>query len=80
MKSKINHIKLFFHALRTALLFVAGFLSYEILKKIEIQWNKIAPKNEKVHFMQRKSFHFIALFLADLFLLYLIVLLFGVHL
>ena len=80
MKSKINHIKLFFHALRTALLFVAGFLSYEILKIMEAEWNKLHPNNEAVHFTQRKSYHFIGIFLADLFLLYLIFIISGIHL
>ncbi len=80
MTNKINHSKFFFHALRTSLMFVAGFLSYEILRIIEDEWNKAHPNNETAHFAQRKSYHFIALFLADLLLLYIIALMFGVHL
>lgn len=80
MTNKIKHHRFFFHALRTALIFIAGFLSYEILKIMEAEWNKTHPNNEAVHFAQRKSYHFIGIFLADLFLLYLIALMFGVHL
>ena len=80
MTNKINHRKFFFHALRTALLFIAGFLSYDILKILEIEWNKTHLNNEAVHFTQRKGYHFITLFFADLFILYLIALLFDVHL
>ena len=32
---KINHTRIFTHALRTSLLFVAGFLIYEILVRLE---------------------------------------------
>jgi hypothetical protein len=61
-------------------MFIVGFLSYEILKTMEAEWNKVIPNNEAVHFANRKSYHFVAIFLGDLFVLYLIVLLFGVHL
>lgn len=37
---KINHKRIFAHALRTALLFVASFLIYEILISLEKMWNK----------------------------------------
>lgn len=80
MTNKIHHSKFFFHALRTALMFIAGFLSYEILKTIESEWNKDHPNNEAVHFAKRKSYHFLAIFLIDLFILYIIALLFKVHL
>jgi hypothetical protein len=80
MKSKINHSKFFFHALRSGLIFIAGFLSYEILKVMESEWNKMHPNNEVIHFAQRKSYHFIAIFIADLIILYLIVLMFNIHL
>jgi len=80
MTNKIQHHRLFFNALRTALIFIAGFLSYEILKIAEDEWNKEHPNNETVNFTQRKGYHFIILFLVDLFILYLILLIFGVHL
>lgn len=80
MINKIDHYRFFCHALRTALMFLAGFLSYEILKDLEYEWNKLHPKNETVHFAKRKLYHFALLFLADLIILYIILLLFKVHL
>lgn len=80
MKNKICHDRIFLNALRTALLFIWGFLSYEILKQMEIEWNKQHLNNKTVHFAQRKSYHFIIIFLADLFILYFSILLFGLHL
>lgn len=80
MNHKIIHHRFFFHALRTAILFIAGFLSYEILKLLEMEWNKMHPNNEVIHFSKRKIYHFIIIFLADLVLLYLIAILFHVHL
>ncbi len=80
MTIKINHSKFFFHALRTSLMFIAGFLSYEILKILETEWNNTRPNNETIHFAQRKLYHFIIIFMADLTILYLIALMFGVHL
>lgn len=80
MRNKIMHHKFFFHALRTALIFIAGFLSYEILKLLENEWNKTHPHNETVHFAKRKIYHFIVIFLTDLLILYAIALAFGIHL
>ncbi len=80
MRSKINHSKFFFHALRSALMFVAGFLTYEILKTLEAEWNETHKNNQAIHFAKRKSYHFLAIFLVDLIILYLIALMFGVHL
>lgn len=80
MLNKITHNRFFLHSLRTALLFIAGFLIYDILKLLEIEWNKIKQNNETIHFAKRKSLHFLIMFIADLFLLYLIALLFGVNL
>lgn len=80
MLNKINHSKFFFHALRSALLVIVGFLTYELLKILESEWNKKHPSYEITHFAQRKTFHFIIIFIADLFILYLIALLFNIHL
>jgi uncharacterized BrkB/YihY/UPF0761 family membrane protein len=80
MANKIIHYRFFFHALRTALLFIAGFLTYELLKALEKQWNKIYLHNETAHFAKRKIYHFIILLLADLFILYLFAILFSVYL
>jgi hypothetical protein len=61
-------------------MFISGFLIYEILKTLEAEWNKSHENREVVHFAQRKSYHFIAIFLLDLFILYIVALLFSVHL
>jgi hypothetical protein len=79
MTNKIQHHRFFFHALRTSLMFIVGFLSYEILKLLEEEWNNLNKNNEKVHFAKRKMYHFVVIFLADLVILYLIFLLFKVH-
>ena len=80
MANKIQHFNFFLNALRTALIFIAGFLSYELLKIVEGEWNKTHPNNELRHFAHRKLYHFIIIFIIDLFILYLIALLFDVHL
>jgi hypothetical protein len=80
MINKIRHRVFFLHSLRTALIFIAGFLSYELLRVIEAEWNITHPNNKIVHFSQRKIYHFLIIFLIDLLILYIIALLFGVHL
>lgn len=80
MTNKIVHHVFFLNALRTALIFIAGFLSYEILKILESEWNTIHPGHELKHFTHRKFYHFIIIFLIDLFIIYSIALLFDVHL
>jgi hypothetical protein len=80
MTNKIHHSKFFLDALRSALLFIAGFLTYDIFKTLEAEWNKSHENREIIHFAQRKSYHFIAIFLLDLFILYIVALLFKVHL
>ena len=80
MTNKIHHSKFFLDALRSALLFIAGFLTYDIFKTLEAEWNKNHENREVIHFAQRKSYHFIAIFLLDLFILYIVALLFSVHL
>jgi hypothetical protein len=80
MTKKIKHHEFFLNALRTALIFIAGFLTYELLKMLESEWNKMHPNNELRHFAHRKMYHFVIIFSIDLFILYLIALLFDVHL
>ena len=80
MTNKIMHHKFFLNALRTALIFIAGFLTYELLKILESKWNKMYPNNEFSHFIHRKMYNFIIIFIIDLCILYLIALLFDVHL
>jgi hypothetical protein len=80
MTIKIRHHEFFLNALRTSLIFIAGFLTYELLKIIESKWNKMYPNNEFSHFAHRKVYHFVIIFIIDLLILYLIALLFGIHL
>jgi len=79
MVNKIQHFNFFLNALRTALIFIAGFISYELLKIVENEWNKTHPNNEVKHFAHRKVYHFVIIFIFDLFILYLIALLFDIH-
>lgn len=67
---KIHHTRLFLHALRTALIFVAGFFIYEILIALEKLWNKANPENDLKHFHQRKGIKFIIILIIDLLILY----------
>ena len=79
MAKKFIHHIFVLHALRTALIFIASFLTYELLKTLEIKWNKTHPKNELIHFANRKIYHFILIFIFDLLILYSIALLFDIH-
>ena len=79
MVNKIKHFVIFLHALRTALIFLSGFLTYELLKIVESRWNKMYPNNEFSHFAHRKSYHFFIIFIIDVLILYLLALLFDVH-
>jgi hypothetical protein len=80
MTNKINHSKIFLNALRTALIFVAGFLTYELLKTIEFEWNISHPGHEIFHLTKRKIYLFFIMFTIDIVVLYLILLLFNIHL
>lgn len=80
MTIKIRHSEFFLNALRTSLIFIAGFLTYELLKILESKWNKMYPNNEFSHFAHRKAYHFVIIFIIDLLILYLIALLFDIHL
>ena len=75
-----NHKIIFFGALRTALIFISGFIIYEILKDLEAEWKKMEPNNHIFHFVKNKSYHFFAMFFIDLIILYLIFYLFNVNL
>jgi hypothetical protein len=75
-----KHYSYFFRALRTALIFIAGFLSYEILKLIEEQWNRINPEYELNNLYRRKIYHFFIILICDLIILYSIETFFKVKL
>jgi len=74
------HYRIFFHALRTAVIFVAGFIIYEFLVKLEKKWNKDNPSNSMFNFHRRYSLKFLLIFGIDLVLLYTLHLIFNIDL
>jgi hypothetical protein len=74
--AKIDHMRLFLHALRTSLIFVSGFLIYEILVYLEKKWNLSHPENKKYNYYKRNLYKLILIFIADLLILYGLVILF----
>ena len=76
---KFDHPRMFTNALRTSLLFVAGFLIYEILLRLEKIWNLANPENELYHFYKRKTYKLVLIFIIDLLILYGIAIIFGIH-
>jgi hypothetical protein len=76
---KLHHIRLFSHAFRTALLFISGFLIYEILLNLEKLWNKKNPNNKLKHFYTRKIYKFILIFVIDLAILYGLAIFFRIY-
>ena len=80
MKNNINHYRIFLHGLRTAFIFLAGFLSYEFLNYLETTWNKTHPNNEQIHFMKKKLYKFIFILFFDMIIIYLFILMFDIHL
>jgi hypothetical protein len=71
---------MFFHAFRTAILFFAGFLIYEIFTEIEKIWNLKNPKNIQLHFYLKKIYKFVLILIIDLILLYILYFITGEHL
>ena len=75
----LNHMRLFSHALRTALIIIAGFLIYELLLQLEKTWNLKNPENKVYHFYKKKFYKLIFIFIVDLLILYSIAIFFGIH-
>ena len=67
---KIVGRRIFFHSLRTAIVFVAGLIIYEILLRLEKEWNKRNPGHETYNFHKRNIIKFIFIFLVDFLILY----------
>jgi len=73
MVTKVGiHKHIFLHALRTAALFVAGFIIYEVLFEIDKEWNKKEPSKHLYHFAKRKSIKFVMVLTIDMILLYIL--------
>ena len=79
-KGGVLHTHVFFHALRTAVIFVAGFIIYDILVKLEKEWNKSHPSRRAYHFSKRKIIKFLLILIIDMILLYILYLVFGIDL
>jgi hypothetical protein len=80
MVTKVGiHKHIFLHALRTAALFVAGFIIYEVLFEIEKEWNKKEPSKHLYHFAKRKSIKFVIVLTIDMILLYILFFAFKVE-
>jgi hypothetical protein len=69
---KINHHRAFLHALRSALLVVAGFIAYEALMEFRKYYN--------LGDNQRKIYKLIFIFMVDLAIIYGVYFLFDVEL
>ena len=67
---KIVEKRIFFHSLRTAMVFVAGLIIYEILLGLEKEWNKMNPGHETYNFHKRNIIKFIFIFLFYFLILY----------
>lgn len=76
-KSNI-HYHIFLHAFRTAVIFVSGFIIYEMLAKLEKKWNEDNPSNKIFNFSKRKIIKFLLILLIDMILLYIIFFIFKV--
>ena len=74
---QINHKKIFAHSLRTALMFLAGFMIYELLLDLEKEWNKINPEHKTYNLHKRRGIKFILILLVDLIILYALQIFFG---
>ena len=74
---QINHKKLFVHSLRTALMFLAGFIIYELLLDLEKEWNKINPEHKTHNLHKKRGLKFFLILLIDLIILYSLQIIFG---
>jgi hypothetical protein len=78
MTKKINiHYHIFLHAFRTAVIFVSGFIIYEMLVKLEKKW-KENPSTRLFSYSKRKIIKFLLILIIDMILLYIIFFIFKV--
>jgi len=80
MRHKIEHKRIFLNAFRTAVIFMTGFIIYELLLELEKLWNYEFPDHKIYNFGKRKMYKFLFVFLIDLLLLYAIIFYFKIHL
>ena len=77
---EIKYAKLFLSSFRTAIIFVASFIVYEILLEFEKIWNKEDPDKKIYNFNKRIFYKFILIFFIDLILIYTLFVLSGEYL
>ena len=77
-KGKV-HFHIFLHAIRTAVIFLAGFIVYDILVELENEWNKKNPSKHLYNFSKRKLIKFLLIFIIDLVMLYILYLFFDIN-
>ena len=65
MKQDNKFVYIFLEAFRTAIIFVSGFLIYELLLESEKKWNELEPLHKIYHFYKRNSIKFLIIFLID---------------
>jgi hypothetical protein len=75
----VNHFRMCLSALRTAIIFVSGFIAYEILLEMEKSWNILYP-HKTLNFVKIKLLKLFLIFLIDLFLIYSAFLFFNIEL
>jgi cytochrome c oxidase assembly factor CtaG len=73
------HSHIFLHALRTAIIFVAGFIIYEILIELEKEWNKNDHSRRAYNFSKIKSIKFLLVLTIDMILLYILFFIFKIE-
>lgn len=77
---QINKFKLFLSSFRTAIIFVASFIVYEILLEFEKIWNKEEPDRKIYNFNKRIFYKFVLIFFIDTILIYTLFFLSGEYL
>jgi 1,4-dihydroxy-2-naphthoate octaprenyltransferase len=73
------HFHIFLHALRTAIIFVAGFIIYEKLIDLEKEWNKKEPSRRIHNVSKQKSIKFLLVLTIDMILLYILFFIFKIE-
>lgn len=73
------HNEFLIKALKTGFVFVVGIILYDIIKLIEADLIKANPEEQLEHMTHSKLFHFSAIFLTDLFAIYVIYLIFKIE-
>jgi hypothetical protein len=76
---KINHITLFAHALRSALLVFAGVIVYKIITEIDIEIYKIYKIHDNQNVYIKEGIKFISILIIDLIIIYSFIYIFGKH-